>query len=174
MHHRYTSEECISEVEPSVANVIYLRCIVVVVMYLENDENDHNGPQKPSAKSFPVGQTSKIIFSKHVLGSGFIGGSVKGLPSYDPSYGSSRVVSCRQLAFFLPRQFLVFLYFLRYLWNGSSKLQMSILELVALGISYRMVTEFTRIGTAVVKKLLALSSGSPPPRAKWRTSSPLD
>ena len=49
-----------------------------------------------------------------------------------------------------------FLVFLRYLWNGSSKLQMSILQLVARGICYRIVTEFTWIGV-VVKKLLAVA-----------------
>ena len=93
IHHSYTSEECISKVKSSVANVIYLRCIVVVVMYLENDENHHNGPQKPSAKSFPVAQSSKISFSKHVLGRRLSGGSLKGLPGYDPSYGSAAVAA---------------------------------------------------------------------------------
>ena len=111
IHHWYQSEECISRVKMSAANVIYLRCIVVVVMYLENDENEHIGPQKPSAKSFPLAQSSNISFSKHVLGSRFIGGSVKGLHWYDPSYGSSRVVSCRQLAFFCHANFWYFCIF---------------------------------------------------------------
>jgi len=60
-------------------------------MDLENDENHHKGPQKPPAKSFPVAQTSKISFSKHVLGSRLSGGSLKGLPGYDPSYASAAV-----------------------------------------------------------------------------------
>ena len=111
IHHRYTSEECISEVKSRAANVIYLRCIVVVVMYRENDQNVHNGPPKPSAKSFPVAQSSKISFSKHVPGSRFIGGSVEGLHWYDPSYGSARSFRVGSSLFFCHANFWYFCIF---------------------------------------------------------------
>ena len=135
--------------------------MVVVVMKRENDENDHNGPQKASAKSFPVAQTSKISFSKHVLGSRLIAGSVKGLHCYDPSCG--RFVSAARFFFATPISgTFVLKGFLRYLIDHSFKWSISISEHDASKICCRIATEFTLIG-AVVKKLLAVAQITPPP-----------